>query len=67
MEISLFDLFDIGFAQLLKVDVDVYIKVIESLPDEKAEEIIDGILSDDVNVFNKAFEDFNNILKTLNL
>lgn len=60
MTLGLFDLFDGAIAEMLGVDVETYIKVIESenVSDEEQEQIIMGVLEGDENGIQKAKELF---------
>ena len=64
MKLGLFDLFDQMVAEELGVDVETYIKTIESdnVSDEEQKEIIMGVLGDDVEAFQKSKELFESKL-----
>jgi hypothetical protein len=64
MKLGLFDLFDQMVAEELGVDVETYIKVIESdnVSDEEQKEIIMGMVGDDVEAFQKSKELFESKL-----
>jgi len=65
MKLGLFDLFDQMIAEELGVDVKTYIKTIESdnVSDEEQNEIIMGMLGDNVIKRTEALELFNTKLK----
>jgi hypothetical protein len=65
MKLGLFDLFDQMIAEELGVDVKTYIKTIESdnISDEEQNEIIMGMLGDDVIKRTEALALFNTKLK----
>jgi hypothetical protein len=60
MKLGLFDLFDQMIAEQLGVNVETYIKTIESenVSDEEQQEIIMGVLEGDTNGIQKAKELF---------
>jgi hypothetical protein len=64
MKLGLFDLFDQMVAEELGVDVETYIKTIESdnVSDAEQKEIIMGMLGDDVETFQKSKELFESKL-----
>lgn len=64
MKLGLFDLFDQMVAEELGVDVETYIKVIESdnVSDEEQKEIIMGMVGDNVEAFQKSKELFESKL-----
>lgn len=64
MKLGLFDLFDQMVAEELGVDVETYIKVIESdsVSDEEQKEIIMGMVGDNAEAFQKSKELFESKL-----
>ena len=64
---GIFDLFDMLVAEKLEVDVETFIRVIESenVSDEEQEQIIMGVMEGDENDIQKAKELFELKLKTI--
>lgn len=56
---GLFDLMDQALADELGVSVETYINIIEQVTDEEQEQIIMGILENDIEQRTKAIELFN--------
>ena len=56
---GLFDLMDQALADELGVDVKTYITIIEQVTDEEQEQIIMGILENDIDRKAKSIELFN--------
>jgi hypothetical protein len=59
---GLFDMMDMAIAEELRVDVKVYIDIIEKCTEEEANFIIMAIMEEDADNIEKAKEMFNKYL-----
>jgi hypothetical protein len=53
-QIGFFDFMDLAVAEVLGVDVEEYIRVIEGISEIRSSSIIQGLMSDDKGVVDRA-------------